>query len=221
MQRRKTAIVDPRELESALDDQRDPEPDGWSRWVLPEDRRSLVVKPGLPSLPLIVRPTSPFRLLPKAQARLYTGLPVTVDLELGPAPTLPLLEASSLLLSKTWFGTNLEGELALYCPTQADRSPEAGPIHLAQATIVVENEAAESFLVERICLRARHLSLFEKDQRLWTDEVRITFLGGGQHSRLVFSEEAPESAPGATLVAAAREQAPRGLAAVSFAFARL
>ncbi len=179
----------------------------WTRWVVPQTSSRVSVRPVFPDRPLILSPDHPLRLLPTAEARIYVRIPVWVRLELPGVPPKQLTDLPTVILSETWFGSFMDGELCYWSPTTARRqmNPAVLAEHLAVAPIHIVNESSEPLHVEKLCLRVQHLTLFSLEGHLWGDETRIAYQGGGQFSRVRWSGRPPNEASGAVLLAPPRE----------------
>lgn len=198
-------------------------PDGveWSRWALPSNAGDLMLTPALPDRTLVLEPESPFRLLPRAEARVYVRVPlwIRIELPLRDGTVLPLDELPTQALSDTWWGDFMEGELAYWLPTTARREmhPELHLPHLAVCPIRLSNRSIMDLRVEKVALRTAHLSLFQSDGRFWADETRVTYQGEAEGSQIDMAGKSPPEAAGAPRVTPPRTPALRTFRARTFA----
>lgn len=199
-------------------------PDGeeWVRWPVPDGTGSVALSPVFPPRPVVAEPDRAFRLLPRARARIFVGVPLWVRVTVPGDPGRTLTEVPSLVLSDTWWGDFTEGELCYWLRTTARRrvSPETRRPHMAVCPLELSNRSDEELPVEKIVLRVAHLSLFAEDGRFWAGETRVRYRGANEASQIDVVGERPAEAPDATRVADPREPPPaRGFRA--FTVARL
>ncbi len=199
-----------------------PDPE-WSRWALPGDMGGVEITPALPDRALVVTPEQPFHLLPGAKARVFARVPVWVQIRLaaeGQAPgSGPLLvEVPSVVLSDTWWGTTTEGELAYWLPTSARLliDPARHRPYMAVCTLQMQNRSTAPLPVDRLAIRAIHLSLFQGKDSLWADEAQVTYQGTVEGSQIEMSGSAPDEAGPTRSVASPRAPVQRGLRGRTF-----
>jgi len=169
----------------------------------------LTLRPELPDRSVVSRPVSSIEIPSGAHARFYCGIPLCVRLEVGPPgkglhlTTLPTRE-----LSRTWFGNPLQGEACYATYTRAVRSPEAIEPHLFRVLcpIKIRNRSQDSLPFERICLRVRHLGIYQGKTYLWTNTSSIVKTASQTLSEVTFSKGAPAEERDAVLVVPPREK---------------
>ncbi|MDZ7778541.1 MAG: hypothetical protein U5R14_01210 [Gemmatimonadota bacterium] len=191
----------------------------WERWAVPEDAR-LHLRPAAPDRLLVVSHEYPFHLPGRRDARVFVRLPVFVQGVVVSAELddLLVLDAPSVVLSDTWWGTIQEGELAYWLTTKAraEVSDELFVPHMAMCPVRLENESNEALPVDRFAVRALHLSLFRSGSRIWTDEVGVRYLAAAEGSEIEFGGSPPAEAPDAVPVSEPRIGIRRGLQARTF-----
>ncbi|RMG25634.1 MAG: hypothetical protein D6732_22160, partial [Methanobacteriota archaeon] len=148
----------------------------WQRWAVKSTVEKLDINPVFPDLPVVVKPEYPFRLTPGIKTRIYVRVPLWVRIQIG---TQPLLELPIVILSKTWFGDFLEGELCYWISSSARKvySPDPLRPYMSICPIQIYNRSADELLVEKICLRVRKLALFQYQDQLWGSETRASYKG--------------------------------------------
>lgn len=214
------------EVDSASEDSASSEPPSepdWSRWALAGDRAGVEITPALPDRALVVMPEQPFHLLPGARTRVFARVPVWVQIRLATDRQAPgsgplLAEVPSVVLSDTWWGTPSEGELAYWLPTSARlvADPARHRPYMAVCTLQMQNRSATPLPVERLAIRAIHLSLFEGVDSLWADEAEVTYQGLSEGSQIDMSGRAPPEAGPARPVAGPRTPTQRGFRGRTF-----
>lgn len=191
----------------------------WERWAVPDDTR-IHLRPAAPDRLLVVSHEYPFHLPGRRAARVFVRLPVFVQVVLS-SPAMEdvlALDEPSLVLSDTWWGTIESGELAYWLTTKAraEVSDDLFVPHMAMCPIQLENESGEPLPVDRFSVRALHLSLFRSGSRMWTDEVRVTYLAAAEGSEIDFGGVSPAEQPEGKRVSEPRVAVRRGLQARTF-----
>lgn len=179
----------------------------WSRWALAgEDSNSIRLQPVFPDRTVIVLPEFPFRLVPGANVKIYTRIPVNVLISATGKGKRPLIEVPSVILAKTWFGAFTEGESCFWLTTRARRSVsgEAFLPHLVVCPIFIRNSSDEDLHIEKLALRVQRMSIFSHENRLWSDNIEIHHKGSGDQSDVHMTGKIPEEAKGAELITAPR-----------------
>lgn len=192
----------------------------WQRWVARERDGPLAIKPALPDRTLVVAPEARFHLMPRATARIYIRVPLVAQVVLPESAETPLLEIPTIVMSNTWWGDFVDGELCYWLPTTARRALKPEHLqrpHLVACPIEIENASEEVLHVEKTALRAEHLSVFAADGQLWADETHVRFSGHEDGSEIDTSGRPPPEAPSAELIAQPRTPLDRGFRARSFA----
>lgn len=188
----------------------------WSRWALKRAVDTVRILPALPNRPVVVQPDSPFRIATGARAKVFVRVPLWARIEIPDNPPLQLTEIPSVVLSNTWFGSFIEGELCYWLSSKASSrigTDDFEP-HLALCPLKIENDSGEVVLVEKLRLDVQGLSLFRQDRQIWADETRLSFKGETEASEVVISGHAPEEAPEAVLIASARSPVRKGFGAI-------
>lgn len=209
-------------------DEPDPDP-AWSRWALARDEGHLWLRPCMPDRPLVLQPEAPFALLPRASARVFVRVPLWVRLEWmeGSRPpsdeTIPsqgtvLAELPVTVLSDTWWGDVMDGELAYWLGTRARRvyRPALRAPHLAICPLVLENRSGGELKVEKLAFRTVHLGVFSDGQGFWGDESRVRYQGEAEGSEVEVTGAPPPEAGTPHLVTPPRVPLARGIRARTF-----
>jgi hypothetical protein len=194
----------------------------WSRWATPGGEREVELRPALPDRAVVLKPERSFRLLPRAEARVYVRVPLWLRIELPTAEgsdALLLESIPSLAMSDTWWGSFTEGELTYWLPTTARREmrPELHVPHVAVCALQMLNRSGSELEVENLAFRVAHLSLFvDGNGHFWGDETRVTYQGEAEGSQINMSGKPPPDAGDARLVASPRSPVQKGFRARTF-----
>ena len=200
----------------AADPQSGVDPETWERWA-GSDVSVVRVVPTLPDRPLVVAPEVPFHLTPGTRVRVYARIPVWVRVSFEHSPETPLFEIPTVVLSDTWWGDFVSGELAYWLPITARRgvSGDLFRPHLAMCPLELQNVSDRTLPVERLAVRVVHLSLFRDGDRLWANETHVRYEDEPDGSRIDPGEGPPAEAPNASLLTGPREPVARGLRALT------
>jgi hypothetical protein len=192
------------------------------RWVSPSGEATIILRPTFPDRLLVLDPESPFHLLPRAEARVFVRVPLWIRVELllrdDSSRGLILGEFPSAVLSDTWWGDFMEGEVAYWIPTTARREIRSDHIapHLAVCSLSIANRGETDLRVEKLALRSTQLSIFSRDSTLWSDTAQVTYRGDEEDTIVEVTGRPPQEARGGILVTQPRVPAQRGFRARSF-----
>lgn len=190
----------------------------WSRWVAKRQLDRLQIVPLMPDKSVVVTPESPFSLLPEAQARVFVRIPVWAGIAEAPGAEEYIQQIPSMILSNTWFGTPIEGEMCYWISSSVRRDirfKHPGK-HLVICPIQMRNKSREQLHVEKICLRVRWLSLYQNGEDLWANDTRISFRGSEDASQVTVASGPPVEVPEAKLITRPRSELRRGFTIRTF-----
>lgn len=192
----------------------------WSRWALSDAPHQLRLRPVLPDRLVVVKSEHPFTLLRKAKARVYARVPAWVRVEAvegSRSKGTTLMEIPTEILSDTWWGDFLTGELGYWLTTKARRelTDQLFEPHMVLSTLQLVNRSEDALPVEKLAWRVEHLSTYEKDGRLWAEETKVDYLGDTEGSEIHMEDRPPKEAAGAREISPARAQV-KGLRARTF-----
>ncbi len=148
----------------------------WKRMDCSNEDSKFVLKPVFPSLPLIATPNNPLLLAPNRQAEFFVGIPASVELHVSCGGTLTLMDTlQTLQLSKTWHGTQLNGELCYTLKTRALRhyADELFPREDIICQMTVLNKCDQTFVIDHLYLPVKNFEIFRDHNRLWSSSAKI------------------------------------------------
>lgn len=183
----------------------------WSRWALHPEQKHLRITPVFPDRHLVVKPEHPFTLMRRASARIYLRVPIWVRVESLDGPggrAARITEIPTVALSETWWGDFRDGELAYWIVTEGRRqlTPDLFDAHVVITVIQADNLSEDDLAVEKLSLRAEHLSIYETNGWLWAEEVRVEYHGEDEGTEIHMDDVPPAEAAGAREISAARVQ---------------
>lgn len=190
----------------------------WSRWALNHDTIRIVLTPVFPNLPVVVKPEYQFKLLPEGSANIYVRIPIWIQIKSISNSSLKITEIPSSALSRTWFGSFLEGELCYWFKTTARRvlDDDIFKPHLCVCPIKIINSSDEELQIDKLCLRTEQLSIFINQKSLWSDQMIIEYKGSNNFSDIMVSGAVPKEAKDARLISPPKNPAKKGLARRTF-----
>lgn len=172
---------------------------------------------------MIVRPAVPIVILPGRWGTFFFRVPLWIRFVSRAEERLTTMEeVPSRRLTSTWFGDMATGELcyAIEAPLERRLDDLEMSGAFAACEVTVRNTSRERLRFERICVHVEHMRLYEGADRLWTNEVRVSFRGADQVSQLTFLPRPPERAGDAETVSQPRIPPETGLIKRSFALIR-
>ncbi len=194
-----------------------PEDLEWARWAPKDPVDAVKIMPVFPDLPLVINSEFPLRVNPGGSIQIFTRIPVWVRISIG-KKDIVLTELPTIKLSKTWFGTPMEGELCYWATTKARRSlsnVERKP-YLVSCPIQITNKTEADLDFEKFCFRVERLKIFTYQEELWSDETRIVYQGEEQNSDINMSGRLPKGMENARLISPPRKPMQSSLATRTF-----
>ncbi len=183
------------------------------RFAVTETGPTVALRPLPADRPVVVRPRTPFRVLPGQQSRIFVSAPLWLDILVG-SGGLPLREIPTKRLSDTWFGsTTRNGELCFSLKTSARTDWKELPraSYRLVTPVVIENRAEEPLMVERLNLPAPFLSVYgSAGGELWSEEVHMLSDEDGGMAELDLRRSPPPEADGAARLSEPRRVARKG-----------
>jgi hypothetical protein len=167
----------------------------WGRWTAGAEQQVLWLRPVMPDRGVVAQPAGQVKVSRGHEAVFYVSIPLWVRVAVGAEGELVLCEEPTVVLSNTWFGEPTAGELCYSLQTRARRRAEEDEarVHRAVCPVRVTNQAEEHLEFERLCIGAPHLTVYDGEAQLWTNEVRVTFHGEGKPSEVAYAPGPPPS----------------------------
>lgn len=194
-----------------------PEDLEWGRWAMKGNVGQLKVMPVFPDMPLVVKSEYPLKISSATKIQIFTRVPVWVRLSLSQGD-YNLIEIPIVKLSRTWFGSPLEGELCYHATTKArrDLSKVDPKPYLVNCPIMISNKADEDLDFENFCYRVERLGIYRNGEELWADETQIIYHGENLNSDVIMTGKLPEGVDKKQLVTKPRKQIQKSLATQTF-----
>lgn len=181
------------DAEEALEpDSAPPENLSWSRWAYKSELDRVDVTPVFPDLPVVISSEFPLTISPGAKIQIVTRIPIWMRIGFTKANYV-LKEIPSVKLSKTWFGTPMEGELCYWSTTKARRSLEGVEPrpYFVNCPIWITNKDSEDLHFEKFCLRVERLGIHRVKDVLWAGETQIVHHGEDSNSDITMTGKLP------------------------------
>ncbi len=122
---------------------------------------------------------------------------------------LKIFEEALVVLTKTWFGDPITGELCYGLATRLHQGIDSvePSAYLAVCPLSITNDSDTDLVFEKICLHVENLSVFRSPKRLWTNRLNVVFRGPDQGTQIEIDRDAPGFEKGLALFADARQLA--------------
>ena len=191
-----------------VDRSRKPASSEW-RHYLSRESGPVRPQPVLPDRGIVVKPDRSLTLLAGESAQFFLEIPVWFRMNAGGERQVRVFEEALTVMSNTWFGDPVTGELCYVLATRLHQgmSSIAPAAWRAVCPMAVTNDSATDLAFERICLHVQNLAVFRGAGRLWTNSLSALFRGAEQASHIQVSPGAPEFEPGLEPAAPARQPA--------------
>jgi hypothetical protein len=166
----------------------------WKRWIVGEKSNTISILPIMPDRPVVVRPEVPVKIPEGHEALFFVSIPVWVKIVADNTKEIVLLQEPSIVLSNTWFGDPMSGELCYSLRSKARRQivDTIPKPHRAACPVRILNTTKSQLDVDRFCVHVEYLSIYKGAKRLWTNEVRINFQGEDAVSKIDYAQKQPE-----------------------------
>ncbi len=199
---------EPESLEScALIDRIDkPASDAWRHYLLLNAER-LQPLPVLPDRPLVVRPDRPLTILAWQSALFYLEIPLWFRLNAAGERPARIFEEALTVLTPTWFGDPVTGELCYTLATRLHQSLDSvsPSAHRAVCPVSIANDSDTDLPFEKICLHIENLSVFIAVRQLWTNRLNVVFRGPEQATQINIAHGPPDAGGDIRLASSARQ----------------
>ncbi len=162
--------------------------------------------PVLPDRPIVVRPDRSLTILPGQSTIFFLELPVWFKLSITGHQPARIFEEPLSALTRTWFGDPVTGELCWGLATRLHHSLDSVGLsaYIAVCPLMIENTSETDLGFEKICIHAENLSIFQGEERLWTNSLHAQFMGPEQSTQMEIVHTPPEFEPDLRLVSEAR-----------------
>lgn len=183
-----------------------PESDGWRHYLL-RDADRLQPMPVLPDRPLVVRPDRPLTILSGQSALFHIEIPLWFRLNAAAEQPTRIFEEALTVLTPTWFGDPVNGELCYTLSTRLHQSLGSveASAHRAVCPVSISNESDTDLPFTKICLHVENLSVFRAASQLWTNRLNVLFRGADQATQINIAHGPPEAGGQVSLASSARQ----------------
>ncbi len=192
-----------------------------NRFVTGNDR-DLFIEPGLPDLPIIIKPIHSISVLPSKQMTVFIEVPGVIRILYGSQKKKNVLfEFSYHKLAKCFFGNTENGEFvySLESPFYRRISDYETNNSSIYCPLVISNKSSENLEFDKMILRVPYLSIYQQRTELIANPVAITFKGQEKISQIVYKEIQVLSAEGESiLMSLPRTEEAKNLLRRSFSF---
>ena len=189
----------------------------WSRWAHKNSSAEVSILPAFPDKPLVVHSEYSLKISPETEVQIYTRIPIWIRISFN-HNKYQLIELPTVKLSRTWFGTPIEGELCYHAKTKArrDLSHVDKKPYLVSCPIKIINKSSEELTFSNFCFRVERLSMFYHEDELWSDETQIIYQGEDLHSEVIMTGKLHKNITKKQLLTKPRKQIHKSLATRTF-----
>ena len=161
-----------------------------------DNQNNIQVLPAFPNRPIVVKPKTTLKVLPKKTIMLFIQIPTWIQFYSNSNTKENLIfECSSQELSSTWFGEPDNGLLAYSMSLEISVAFEKpkNTAHNIVCPIRLSNSSESILDIQRLLLHGEFLNIYRNERNLWSNEVRIKFKGENEISDVQYVNEAPFS----------------------------
>jgi hypothetical protein len=191
----------------------------FSRYATQSEIDNLQLVPRLADRAYVFRPELPLFLPAGEKLVLYVSSPVWVSCKLAGSPGTQLIEIPSFRASDTWFGRDTcDGELCYAARTRARTNLDEinNRPHRAVTPLEIRNEGNDILSIDQLRVPLPALSLYEFNDRLWTDTVSLIRDADESSATMTVTEAAHTQMKGRKLLAEPREPVEEGTIVSAF-----
>ncbi len=199
-------------LELGIKDEK-PEDLQWTQIIVRNPDRVIRFFPVMPDRAVVVRLRNPTKIEKDGECVLFVFIPVWVRIFVGRDSTEGILDLPSVMLSNTWFGDTVSGELcySLKIPCELALTTTNLGLHRVICPVRIRNRSDGDLLLQRICVHVDHLSIYRGTKANWANEVNAEYQGEEQTCSISYHEKPPEFDEIEGMLMPAREQNSNGL----------
>ena len=185
------------------------------------NEHSLFIEPGLPDLPIIIKPANSISVLPSRKLDVFIEIPYTIRILYGSDHKKNLLcEITVEQLSKSFFGNPENGEFAYFIESElfcciSEYTKVANSVY---CPLTIVNKSQQNLEFEKMILRAPYLLIFQGKNKLIANPVNIIFRGQEQISQISYKKIPQIPGEEARLLTPARTEEDKSLLRKSFYF---
>jgi hypothetical protein len=193
-------------LELGIEEEK-PDDVQWTQMIISKPSNSLRFLPIMPDRPVVVRLRNPTKVKKNGECVLFVFIPVWVRICIGSDASGGIQDLPSVMLSNTWFGDTISGELcySLKIPSElALVIPSLGP-HRVICPVRIRNCSDGDLLLERLCVHVDNLNIYRGAEGNWANEVDAEYNGEDQTCSISYKEEPPGFDKIESLLMVARE----------------
>ncbi|POQ98257.1 hypothetical protein AU468_14205 [Alkalispirochaeta sphaeroplastigenens] len=195
-----------------------------SRTILPARNSFPHILPATHDKPILLRPDQPIALSPGTSVHYQVFLPLWIQVVTAPVSQQIIggetfLDLPTAPLKQTWFGTFESGESAYQSPfLPLDIPDQSADQYMVPLTI--SNDSSSILWFERFLLRVVHLDLYQTDDGIVSNHVKVAFRGADQFSQISYGDGKALRRGGARQCAVQRQTSSGDLIRKSFLWLR-
>ena len=190
----------------------------WNRYIVQDPSIKFQLVPALPDRAVVVSPEFSIKLAPNSDVVFFMSLPVWVQIMAGSKKKVLFMEIPSQILSNTWFGDAMTGELCYALTTRALRNVEEHGVRpqLIVCPVRILNREHDAFDFQSLSVHVEHLKVYSGPRHLWSNEVNITYKGKEQPSEIRYIVRIPNYEKNCVLLSLERQPVQKRIISRSF-----
>ncbi|SIQ01216.1 hypothetical protein SAMN05920897_102205 [Alkalispirochaeta americana] len=162
------------------------------RVILPARNSFPHFLPATHDKPVLLRPAHPIALAPGTSVHYQVFLPLWIQVVTAPLGQQILsgeafLDLPTSPLKRTWFGTFESGESAYQHRFTPLDVPDQ-PADQYMVPLTISNDSSSVLWFERFLLRVIHLDLFQAEDGIVSNHVKVAFRGADQFSQITYGD---------------------------------
>lgn len=153
------------------------------------------LEPGLPDLPMTLKPQNPLSILPGKKMEAIIEVPLVIKILYGSKIKKNLLiEIPIDELSRSFFGNPDSGEISYFLESQLFKSIDSytKQDRSIYCPVTIINKSTQNLEFERMILRVPYLSIYFGQDSLFSSPVEIIFRGQDQISQIIYKKYSPK-----------------------------
>ena len=176
------------------------------RHYLHRDSGTMQPFPVLPDRPIVLRPDRALTLLPGQSTIFFLEIPVWFRLSASGYRPARIFEEPLMVLTRTWFGDPVNGELCWGLATRLHHSIDSvePTADHAVCPLMIENDSETDLEFQKICLHVENLNIFRGKRLLWTNSLHAVFRGPDQITQIEIGHTPPGFEEGLVSISDAR-----------------
>lgn len=179
------------------------------------------IEPGLPPLPILMKPIDLITILPSRKLEAYLEIPFSIRVLIGTVQKKVFLyEYEPIKISRCYIDTTEKGEFAFQMESRicSTISEYRNPCTSVYCPITILNRSAQYLTFGKMVYRTSNLSIYSDGRVLISSPVHFTFKGSEQLSQISYRKTPPNADRELRLITTTKQQDAESILKRSFFF---